>query len=63
MKASEKERLRKTGRLYMEANEDEFLVDANLANDWPSARGIFLNKDETFCIWVNEEDHFRIMAM
>lgn len=26
-------------------------------------RGIFYNKDKTFLVWVNEEDHLRIISM
>lgn len=26
-------------------------------------RGIFMNKDKNFIVWVNEEDHIRIISM
>lgn len=32
-------------------------------NDWPVGRGIFFNKDKTFLVWVNEEDHLRLISM
>lgn len=32
-------------------------------NDWPTGRGIFFNKDKTFLVWVNEEDHLRLISM
>jgi ATP:guanido phosphotransferase, C-terminal catalytic domain len=31
--------------------------------DWPDGRGIFHNKDKTFLVWVNEEDHMRCISM
>ncbi|KAH7698780.1 arginine kinase, partial [Aphelenchoides avenae] len=36
---------------------------ANACNYWPKGRGIFHNNDKTFLIWVNEEDHMRIISM
>ena len=32
-------------------------------NDWPTGRGIFFNEDKTFLVWVNEEDHLRLISM
>ena len=29
------------------------------ARDWPEARGIFRNKDNTFVVFVNEDDHLQ----
>ncbi|GMT01111.1 hypothetical protein PENTCL1PPCAC_23285, partial [Pristionchus entomophagus] len=39
------------------------LQHANACNFWPKRRGIFHNNDKTFLIWVNEEDHMRIISM
>jgi len=39
------------------------LVCAGMARDWPDARGIFHNKDKNFLVWVNEEDHTRVISM
>lgn len=44
-------------------SEDRFLASANLMRDWPEARGLFLSNDETFSVWVNEEDEIRIIAL
>ncbi len=49
-------------------NPDEWAVTAGLGRDWPDARGLYVNvkdTDETpdFIVWVNEEDHLRIMCM
>lgn len=42
---------------------DEFLNTAGCYRFWPTGRGIFHNPAETFLIWVNEEDHLRIISM
>ncbi|XP_078388454.1 creatine kinase U-type, mitochondrial-like isoform X1 [Cetorhinus maximus] len=39
------------------------LTSAGMARDWPDARGIWHNNEKTFLIWVNEEDHTRIISM
>ncbi|KAE9547804.1 hypothetical protein FO519_008985 [Halicephalobus sp. NKZ332] len=42
---------------------DRFLQEANACRYWPDGRGIFHNKDKTFLVWANEEDHLRIISM
>ena len=51
---------------------DHFLFDkpvsplltcAGMARDWPDARGIWHNQDKNFLIWINEEDHTRVISM
>jgi creatine kinase len=39
------------------------LIMSGMARDWPDARGIWHNDDKTFLVWVNEEDHLRVIAM
>ncbi|KAJ7987061.1 hypothetical protein DPEC_G00334850 [Dallia pectoralis] len=52
--------------------KDHFLFDkpvsplltcAFMARDWPDGRGIWHNNEKTFLIWVNEEDHTRVISM
>ncbi|KGL85093.1 hypothetical protein N309_09481, partial [Tinamus guttatus] len=52
--------------------QDHFLFDkpvsplltaAGMARDWPDARGIWHNNEKTFLVWINEEDHTRIISM
>ncbi|KAL9950546.1 hypothetical protein ACROYT_G043058 [Oculina patagonica] len=52
--------------------DDHFLFDkpvsplltcAGMARDWPDARGIFHNVDKNFLVWINEEDHTRVISM
>ncbi|CAD5217424.1 unnamed protein product [Bursaphelenchus xylophilus] len=42
---------------------DRHLQHANACNFWPKGRGIFHNNDKTFLVWVNEEDHLRLISM
>jgi creatine kinase len=42
---------------------DRFLQAANASRYWPTGRGIFHNDAKTFLVWVNEEDHLRIISM
>jgi arginine kinase len=42
---------------------DRFLQAAQASRFWPTGRGIYHNKDKTFLVWVNEEDHLRIISM
>ena len=48
---------------FLFKNDDRFLRDANGYDDWPEGRGIFHNKDKTFLVWCNEEDHLRLISM
>ncbi|PIK57260.1 putative creatine kinase, flagellar-like [Apostichopus japonicus] len=34
-----------------------------MARDWPQARGIWHNEQKNFLVWVNEEDHTRVISM
>ena len=52
--------------------DDHFLFDkpvsplltaSRMARDWPDARGIWHNENKNFLIWVNEEDHIRVISM
>lgn len=52
--------------------EDHFLFDkpvsplltcAGMARDWPDARGIWHNDQKSFLVWINEEDHTRVISM
>lgn len=39
------------------------LLSSNMARDWPDARGIWHNHNKNFLVWVNEEDHIRLISM
>ncbi|KAI6179584.1 Arginine kinase [Aphelenchoides besseyi] len=42
---------------------DRHLEAAKACNYWPKGRGIFHNNAKDFLIWVNEEDHLRLISM
>jgi len=44
-------------------DSDRFLRDASGYDDWPTGRGIFHTPDKKFLVWVNEEDHLRLISM
>jgi len=39
------------------------LLAAGMARDWPDGRGIWHNDEKSFLVWVNEEDHLRVISM
>jgi len=39
------------------------LLASGMARDWPDARGIWHNDEKNFLIWINEEDHTRVISM
>eukprot|EP00928_Gymnodinium_smaydae_P068830 TRINITY_DN520_c0_g1_i7.p1 TRINITY_DN520_c0_g1~~TRINITY_DN520_c0_g1_i7.p1 ORF type:complete len:438 (-),score=107.62 TRINITY_DN520_c0_g1_i7:32-1345(-) len=60
-KATE-ERLIKDHFLFQEPDEP-MLLSWRMERDWPHARGIYHNDAKTALVWVNEEDHLRIISM
>ncbi len=42
---------------------DRFQDAAGINRNFPDSRGIFASLDKKFMIWVNEEDHLRIISM
>eukprot|EP00914_Ancora_sagittata_P013174 GHVO01025657.1.p1 GENE.GHVO01025657.1~~GHVO01025657.1.p1 ORF type:complete len:407 (+),score=80.05 GHVO01025657.1:72-1223(+) len=39
------------------------MVNSGAVRDWPDGRGIFHNNEKSFLIWINEEDHCRVISM
>lgn len=56
------EELRKRGNLFQEP-DSTLLLSSGCGRHWPDARGIFHNDEKTFFVWINEEDHMRIISM
>lgn len=48
---------------YLFKECDRFLDEAQANRFFPAGRAIFLNEAKTFVLWVNEEDHLRIISM
>jgi arginine kinase len=42
---------------------DRFQEAAGITRDFPESRGFFIANNQKFMIWVNEEDHLRIISM
>ncbi len=42
---------------------DRFQASAGIIRDFPGSRGVFMSRDRTFRVWVNEEDHLRIICL
>jgi len=64
-RAMDKEReedLRSRGNLFQEP-DSTLLLSSGCGRHWPDARGIFHNEAKNFFVWVNEEDHMRIISM
>ena len=57
----EQSQLREAHLLFRE--DDKYLESANSLRYWPESRGIFINKPGNLIVWINEEDHMRIIAM
>ena len=49
--------------LFQKPDPRNVLANCGAARDWPDGRGIFHNKEKTFLVWVNEEDHMRCISM
>ncbi|XP_077432807.1 creatine kinase, testis isozyme-like isoform X2 [Vanacampus margaritifer] len=39
------------------------LVASGMARDWPDGRGVWHNGGKTFLVWVNEEEHLKLIAI
>jgi len=44
-------------------DSDRMLKSAGGYRNWPHNRGIYFNANKTFLVWVNEEDHLRLISM
>jgi creatine kinase len=56
------EQLIKDHLLFQEPDEP-MLLSWGMDRDWPDARGIYHNHDKSALVWINEEDHLRIISM
>jgi len=63
MTKDEENDLQSSGFLFQKPTPNNVLANCGAARDWPDARGIFHNKDKSFLVWVNEEDHMRCISM
>lgn len=59
---AEQQGYRKNGHLFQDP-DSTLLLSTGCARHWPDARGFFYNNQKNFFVWLNEEDHMRIVSM
>merc|ERR1719281_1079214 len=62
MSTEKEEELRKCGNLFQEP-DSTLLLASGMGRHWPDGRGIFANDNANLFVWLNEEDHLRIVSM
>jgi len=62
MTEEKEEELRKKGNLFQEP-DSTLLLASGMGRNWPDGRGVFHNDAANLFVWVNEEDHLRIVSM
>merc|ERR1711907_623753 len=62
MPEEKEEELRKMGNLFQEP-DSTLLLASGMGRHWPDGRGIFHNDAKNLFVWLNEEDHLRIVSM
>jgi len=62
MPHEKEEQLRNAGNLFQHP-DSTLLLSSGMGRHWPDARGIFHNEEQNFFVWLNEEDHTRIVSM
>jgi len=62
MNKEKEEALRNNGNLFQEP-DSTLLLSSGCGRQWPDARGIFHNEAQNTFVWINEEDHCRIVSM
>jgi len=62
MKDEDQERLIEDHFLF-EKPTGALLTTSGCARDWPDGRGIWHNDLKNFLVWLNEEDHIRVISM
>jgi len=62
MTVQEEDKLRADHLLFQEP-DSTLLLSSGMGRHWPDGRGIFVNDATNFLVWVNEEDHMRIISM
>ena len=62
MAFTEQEQITREFRLFDEPIST-VISSTRMSRDWPDARGIWTNSANNLIIWVNEEDHFRLVSM
>lgn len=48
---------------FLFRDDDPVLGDCGGYDNWPTGRGIYFSNNKRFLVWINEEDHLRIISM
>lgn len=59
----ETEKQMRESRLLFDPRVDVALVEARVCRYWPQGRGVFVSDDCGLLVWVNADDHLRVMSM
>ena len=62
MSEAKEEEVRSRGNLFRKP-DSTLLLSCGCGRHWPDARGVFHNENMDFFVWLNEEDHMRIISM
>lgn len=60
---SEEEREQLVREHLLFKGNDKMQADSGYHRWWPYGRGIYLNEEKTFAVWLNEGDHIRVISM
>ncbi|EFL89036.1 arginine kinase [Ahrensia sp. R2A130] len=61
--AAQQQKLIDEHLLFKPLDTDPYLRAAGVSGNWPSGRGCWISAQRDTIIWVNEEDHLRIMMI
>jgi len=48
--------------LLFQAPSSAMFLSSGMGKHWPQARGVYVNSSKDMAIWINEEDHLRLIA-
>merc|ERR1719162_8442 len=60
MQFQDEEMLRKSALLF-EAPDSTLRLCTGAGRHWPEGRGVFVSGSETFAVWINEQEHLRLV--
>ena len=63
VKITEEERQQLVREHLLFKGNDKMQADSGYHRWWPYGRGIYLNENRTFAVWLNEGDHIRVISM
>ena len=58
-----KQQLIASGLLFDDAINNPDFVSSGIADNWSIGRGAFISDDKRIAIWINEEDHVKVISL